>query len=128
MIVRVLRVRVRPGRVGAFNALFRGQVTLLREQPGLEYVKLARRLKPDGGQEAVLFEEWRDAAALYAWVGPNLSEPRLVPGVREIVEEVHVAHYEALEDDVEAAALEGPSAGQVARPPDEAKPPQKAAG
>ncbi|HET9851583.1 MAG TPA: antibiotic biosynthesis monooxygenase [Candidatus Limnocylindrales bacterium] len=106
MIVRVLRVRVRAGRVGAFNALFRRQVALLREQDGLLYVKLARRLQPDGAEEAVLFEEWQDAASLYAWVGPNLKEPRLVPGVRELIDEVHVAHYEALSEDTETA-LEG---------------------
>jgi hypothetical protein len=124
LIVRVLRVKVRPGRVGAFNALFRGQVTLLREQPGLAYVKLARRLQPDGGQEAVLFEEWQDAASLYAWVGPNLAEPRLVPGVREIIDEINVAHYEALGDEP-AIELDAPRAGsseapgeQVDRPPD----------
>lgn len=101
MIVRVLRAKVRAGRVGAFNALFRRQVALLREQPGLTYVKLARRLQADGGEEAVLFEEWQDAASLYAWVGPNLAEPRLIPGVRELVDEVHVAHYEALSDETE---------------------------
>ena len=99
MIVRVLRVRVRAAKVGAFNELFRGQVTLLREQPGLVYVKLARRLQPDGSEEAVLFEEWEDAASLYAWVGPNLNEPRLVPGSRELIDEVLVSHYEALDRD-----------------------------
>jgi hypothetical protein len=92
---------VRPGRVGAFNALFRNQVALLQEQPGLVYVKLARRLASDGGEEAVLFEEWEDAAAIYAWVGPNLNEPRLVPGVREMIDEIHVAHYEALDRDLD---------------------------
>jgi hypothetical protein len=92
--------------VNAFNAIFRRQVTLLREQPGLVYVKLARRLLPDGGQEAVLFEEWQDASSLYAWVGPNLGEPRLVPGARELIEEIVVAHYEALaEDDQESFAI-----------------------
>lgn len=101
MIVRVLRARVRAGRIGAFNALFRRQVVLLREQDGLLYVKLARRLRADGGEEAVLFEEWQDAASLYAWVGPNLSEPRLIPGVRELVDEIHVAHYESLSEDAE---------------------------
>jgi hypothetical protein len=88
-------------RVGAFNAVFRRQVALLRQQPGLAYVKLARRLLPDGGEEAVLFEEWEDARSLYAWVGPNLTEPRLVPGARELIEEIVVAHYEALADDDE---------------------------
>lgn len=96
MIVRVLTARVRAGKVASFNALFRKQVDLLREQPGLEYLRFARRFLPDGDEEAVLFEEWQDAASLYGWVGPHLTEPRLVPGVRELVEELQVAHYEVL--------------------------------
>jgi hypothetical protein len=99
VIVRVLRARVNVAKVSAFNAVFRRQVALLRQQPGLVYVKLARRLQADGGEEAVLFEEWQDAASLYAWVGPNLKAPRLVPGARELIEELVVAHYEALADD-----------------------------
>jgi hypothetical protein len=99
VIVRVLRARIRPGRVGAFNAIFRQQVPLLKEQPGLLYVKLARRLQADGGEDVVLFEEWQDATSLYAWVGPNLLEPRLVPGARELIDELVVAHYEALDKD-----------------------------
>jgi len=108
VIVRVLRARVRPGKVGAFNAIFRQQVPLLRDQPGLVYVKLARRLQPDGGEDVVLFEEWQDAAALYAWVGPNLMEPRLVPGAWELIDELVVAHYEALDkDNPEVTATSG---------------------
>jgi hypothetical protein len=107
VIVRVLRANVRAGRVGAFNALFRRQVALMREQRGLVYVKLARRLQADGGEEAVLFEEWQDAASLYGWVGPNLAEPRLVPGVRELVDEIHVAHYEVLAEDGETLSTAG---------------------
>ena len=106
MIVRVLRARISAPRVGAFNAVFRRQVALIQQQPGLLYVKLARRLQADGGEEAVLFEEWQDAASLYAWVGPNLLEPRLVPGARELIDEIIVAHYEALaEDDRESFAI-----------------------
>jgi antibiotic biosynthesis monooxygenase (ABM) superfamily enzyme len=101
VIVRVLRTRVRAGRVGAFNALIRRQLAFVRRQPGLVYVKLARRIQPDGGAEAVLFEEWQDAASLYAWVGGNLGEPRLIPGIRELIDEIHVAHYEALAEDAE---------------------------
>ena len=97
MIVRVLRARIRPGKVGAFNVLFRKQVPLLKEQPGLVYVKLARRLQPDGGEDVVLFEEWQDAASLYAWVGPNLATPRLIEGAAELIDELIVAHYEALD-------------------------------
>ena len=107
MIVRVLRAKVRAERVSAFNAVLRLQVALLREQPGLMYVNLARRLKPDGGQDAILFEEWHDADSLYAWVGPNLAEPRLVPGARQLMEDLVVAHYECLVDDITEKAQPG---------------------
>ena len=96
MIVRVLTVRIRAAKVAVFNVLFRKQVALLRQQPGLEYLRFARRFLADGDQEAVLVEEWEDSASLYAWVGPDLAEPRLVDGVRELVEELTVAHYEVL--------------------------------
>jgi quinol monooxygenase YgiN len=112
MIVRVLRARIRPGKVGAFNAIFRQQVPLLKEQPGLVYVKLARRLQPDGGEDVVLFEEWQDSSALYAWVGPNLMEPRLVPGAKELIEELVVAHYEALDKDNVEMAIESATSGE----------------
>ena len=101
MIVRLLQARVRAGKVATLDALFRQQVTLIREQPGLEYVKLARRLQPDGGEDVLLFEEWRDTASLYAWVGPNLAEPRLVPGARELMDDLVIAHYEALDRDLD---------------------------
>src|SRR5262245_37143330 len=98
VIVRVLRARVRAGRIGAFTSVFRHQVELLRDQPGLSHVRLARRLQPDGSQEALLVEEWADPDSLYTWVGPDLTEPRLVPGARELIDELVVAHYEALEE------------------------------
>ena len=115
VIVRVLRARVRAGKVAAFDALFRRQVDLLRAQPGLEYVKLARRLEPGGGEEVVLFEEWRNARSLYAWVGPNLAAPRLVPGARELIDALIVTHYEALDRDAmaddEAVGIRDENAG-----------------
>ena len=104
MIVRVLQARVSGPNVASFNLLFRRQVDLLREQPGLEYVKLARRLRPDGSEDVLLFEEWLSTADVYRWVGPNLGEPRLVPGTRELIDSIVVTHYEALDRDPEAGA------------------------
>ncbi|NJD26836.1 MAG: hypothetical protein FIA92_00875 [Chloroflexi bacterium] len=101
MIVRALRLRVARPRVATFNALMRRQLALMREQPGLIYVRLARRILGDGGEEAILFEEWADADSLYAWVGPRLTEPRLVAGARELTEEIAVAHYEMLPEEGE---------------------------
>lgn len=123
VIVRVLRANVRTGRVGAFNALLRRQVALMREQPGLVYVRLARRLQADGSEEAILFEEWQDPASLYGWVGPNLVEPRLIPGVRELIEDIHVAHYEVLAADGEPSLDE---ADPLRRQPDDPGRDQKA--
>lgn len=98
MIVRVLRARIKASKIAAFDAVFRSQVALIRKQPGIKYVKFARRIQPDGTEDAVLFEEWEDPSSMYAWVGPNLAEPRLVPGVKALVENVEVAHYETLDD------------------------------
>jgi hypothetical protein len=110
VIVRVLRANVKANKVAAFDALLRAQVELMRDQPGLRYVKLARRILSDGSEEVVLFEEWKDSASLYAWVGPNLAEPRLVPGARPLISAIDVAHYEAL-DRLEGAEPPGPLPG-----------------
>jgi quinol monooxygenase YgiN len=110
VIVRVLTARVKPGRVGHFNALMRRQLPIIREQPGLVYVKLARRLEADGGEELVLFEEWRDPDSLYAWVGSDISKPRLLPGWEDSLLDIIVTHYEALDmfaaDDEDATLVE----------------------
>jgi len=97
LIVRVLRASVKPARVGHFNALIRQQLPILREHSGLVYVKLARRLEADGGEEVILFEEWRDAASLYGWAGDDISRPRLLPGSEDSLSGVSVTHYESLD-------------------------------
>jgi quinol monooxygenase YgiN len=97
VIVRVLTARVRAPRVGQFNAAMRKLLPVMREQPGLVYLKLARRLEPDGGEEVVLFEEWRDPDSVYAWAGQDLTRPRLLPAAAEAADSVTVAHYEALD-------------------------------
>jgi hypothetical protein len=107
VIVRVLTARVKPGRASHFNALIRQQQDFLRAQPGLVYIKLARRLEPDGSEEVVLFEEWRDPPSLYAWAGLDIKKPRLPPGWEDEVFVVTVTHYEALDlgpEDLETVA------------------------
>lgn len=95
----MVQARIAARDVASFNALFRAQVDLLRDQPGLEYVKLARQLQPDGAEHILLFEEWRSTADVYRWVGPDLGEPRLVAGARELMTGLKVTHYEALDLD-----------------------------
>jgi hypothetical protein len=97
LIVRVLRASVKPGRVGHFNALMRQQLPILKDHSGLVYVKLARRLEPDGGEEVILFEEWRDATSLYGWAGNDISRPRLLPGSEDLLLDLSVTHYESLD-------------------------------
>jgi hypothetical protein len=98
MIVRVLTARVRAERAAAFNSRLRQQLPVLREQPGLVYAKLARKVDSDG-EDVVLFEEWRDTGALYAWAGPLITKPRLLPGTEDLVDRIEVNHYEALDMD-----------------------------
>ena len=110
MIVRVVTARVRSDRAAAFNAKLRQQLPILREQPGLVYTKLARKVDADG-EDVILFEEWRDTAALYGWAGPQVTKPRLLPGTEDLVDRLQVDHYEALDVDLDERGA--PTLGQV---------------
>lgn len=101
MIVRILTARVKDRNSAAFEDLMRRQLPRMREHDGLIYVKLARQVH-DGYEDVLLFEEWRDAAALYGWAGSRLLEPRLLPGAERLVDDVRVTHYEALDVDPDA--------------------------
>ena len=98
MIIRVLTARVAQHNAGRFEDLLRQQLPKMREYDGLLYVKLARQAN-GAVEEVLLFEEWRDLAALYGWVGDELSKPRLLPGAESLAEDVRVTHYEALDVD-----------------------------
>jgi hypothetical protein len=47
----------------------------------------------------LLYEEWRNTAALYGWTGAEIMRPKLIPGAEELVTDVSVVHYEALDID-----------------------------
>lgn len=98
MIVRVVTARVSTDRAGPFNALMRAQLPILREHPGLVYVKLARRIEGDI-EEVLLYEDWRDTASLYGWTGPEVTKPRMLPGAEDMVTDIKITHYEALDID-----------------------------
>ena len=101
VIVRVLTARVSEKNSGAFNELLREQLEELRGQPGLVYAKLARRLSADRAEEVMLFEEWRTPDDLWAWTGGRLNEPRLLPGTEKLIDKLTIAHYEALDMDLD---------------------------
>jgi heme-degrading monooxygenase HmoA len=116
MILRVLNAHVRKNDIAQFNDLLRAQLTELRTQPGLLYAKLARRLEDDGGEEVVLIEEWRTPADLFEWTGGRLNQPRLLPGTEDLVANLVITHYEALDISPEDLGLRllGGGAGGVA--------------
>jgi len=76
----------------------RAQLPILRQYPGLVYVKLARRIDGDM-EEVVLYEEWKDTTSLYGWAGPEVTRPRMMPGAEDLVEDLDIKHYEALDID-----------------------------
>lgn len=115
MIVRVLTAHVRASRVGQFNAAMRRQLPLMRDQPGLVHLRLARRMEANGGEEVVLFEEWRDPDSVYAWVGSDLSKPRLLKAASDAADNVIATHYEVLDADV---AAQGELASPMEAPPE----------
>ena len=118
MIVRVLTARVAQHNAGRFEDLLRQQLPKMREHDGLVYLKLARQAN-GAFEEVMLFEEWRDAKALYGWAGDELSKPRLMPGAEALVEDLRVTHYEALDVDPDSlVAIEHGQVGQrgVAEP------------
>jgi quinol monooxygenase YgiN len=98
VIVRVLTARVQGSNAGPFHDLMRQQLPMLHQQDGLVYVKLARRLMGPI-EEVILFEEWQDANAMYGWAGPDIQQARLLPGSEELIEDLVITHYEALDID-----------------------------
>ena len=107
MIVRILTARVRREKAVAFESVLRAQLPVMREHEGLVYLKLARQAH-DTYDDVLLFEEWRDAKALYGWVGPEIGKPRLLPGAEGLAEKVEVTHYEALDIDPDVIAASPP--------------------
>jgi len=101
VIVRVLTARVSEQNAGEFNNLLRKQLDELRGQPGLVYAKLARRLGADRAEEVILFEEWRTPDDLWAWTGGHLNAPRLLPETEKLIDQLTIAHYEALDLDMD---------------------------
>jgi hypothetical protein len=98
VIVRVLTATVSTEASGRVHELMREQLPLLHAQDGLIYVKLARRLI-GSVEEIILFEEWRDVSAMYAWTGPNIERPRLLPGTEDLITDLKITHFEALDID-----------------------------
>ena len=100
MIIRLLTAQVEPGRQATLNDLLRRHLPTLRNQDGLRYVKLARQIRADGDR-FLWFEEWSDPRALHRWAGPDLTVLRRVPEVDELLSDVTVELFEAVDIDPE---------------------------
>jgi heme-degrading monooxygenase HmoA len=122
VIVRILTARVADRNAAAFEEVLRQQLPLMREHAGLVYVKLARQSHP-GYEQVLLFEEWRDAAALYGWAGNDIQKPRLLPGAEGLADSVEVVHYEALDIDPDEISATWPP--QATEAPDHDAPPER---
>jgi hypothetical protein len=105
VIVRVLTARIPSPHVARFNQVLRSKLDVLHEQPGLVYAKLARRLNETGDEEVVLFEEWATPADLWEWTGGHFTEPKLLPEMNTLIEELTITHYEALDMAVEGTSV-----------------------
>lgn len=113
MIIRVLTATVPEASSSHLHILMREQLPILKSYDGLIYAKLARRLIGKV-EEVVLFEEWRDPAAMYAWTGPDISRPRLAPGAEALITNLVITHYEALDIEDALATWETPEAASTA--------------
>jgi len=96
VIVRLLTARVAGGDAPAVVAALRRTLSEMKRQPGMEYVKLARRLTEDG-EDLVLFEEWATPADLYRWTGGDLRRPRLEAEIAALLHNLVITHYESLD-------------------------------
>ena len=47
----------------------------------------------------MLFEEWRDVDAMLVWTGSDIARPRLLPGAEDLIDDLRITHYEALDID-----------------------------
>ena len=119
MIVRVLMAHVLGSDAPAVIVVLRETLAEMQGQPGLVYVKLARRLVDDG-EDLVMFEEWATPADLYQWTGGDLRRLRLRGEIGALLHNVVITHYESLDrtpgemglDLVESDADEGANRAQ----------------
>lgn len=94
MIMRVLRARVKPGKLRDYQRLCEEKsFPHLRATPGLVALHMGAPLvsHPDG---FVVVTVWRDLDALVAFAGEQWREVVVLPGEAELVEEMIVEHYD----------------------------------
>jgi len=94
MIMRVLRAKVKPGRLKDYQRLCEEKsFPHLRATPGLVALHAGAPLEaqPD---EFVVVSVWRDLDALVGFAGEQWREVVILPGEAELVDEMIVEHYD----------------------------------
>ncbi|HUR01922.1 MAG TPA: hypothetical protein VM347_05240 [Nonomuraea sp.] len=110
MIVRILAAHVASADAPAVVAVLRETLLEMQRQPGLEYVKLARRLVNEG-EDLILIEEWATPADLYEWTGGDLRRPRLQSDITPLLHNLVITHYESLDRTPEERGLDVVASG-----------------
>jgi len=109
MLVRVLTFQIAEPNAMEAHVHMRSLLTDLREQPGLAYAKLARRLL-DAHEEMVLIEEWLTPTDLFEWTRGHLERARLPERMPELFDNLVITHYESLDrvaDELDLDVIEG---------------------
>jgi hypothetical protein len=97
MIIRVLTAQIDSANVAEANTLLRQLLDEIRQQPGLAYAKLARRLVENDDEDIILIEEWLTPVDLFTWTGGMLQRARLPASAPDIFGNVSITHYESLD-------------------------------
>jgi heme-degrading monooxygenase HmoA len=95
MVIRIFRVRARPGRATELERVVRERgVPNIARREGLVSLFLGR---PDDGDDhdLVLLSVWRDLAAIRAFKGDAWREARLLPEELALSESASVWHVHA---------------------------------
>ena len=114
MIVRVLSVQIAPDHGAEFHEYLRDHgLPRIQAHPGLVSAHVGRRTE-GSDEQAIVVTIWRDWDSLTDALGPDMSQPYLLPPSLEYVTGARVEHFEAIElpplpeastPDVDEAAL-----------------------
>jgi antibiotic biosynthesis monooxygenase len=118
MILRVLSVRIAPDRGAEFHAAMREHgLPRIQAHPGLVSAHVGRRTE-GSGEFAIVVTVWRDWEALQDALGPDPSQPYLLPPESSLAEATTVEHFEAIElpPDQPAEAVDRPTEMTRVRP------------
>ena len=94
MIIRVLRITVREGRVEDFKRhISETALPRVRSQPGLVTINVGLP-RPDAPNTFSIVMTWDSIASLKAFAGEDWEQPRIMDGEEDIVVRREIEHYD----------------------------------